>query len=103
MSYEVEFRKEAHQDILEAIVWYEGRREGLGDELFIAIGNVKHFIERNPYHFEDKYMGIRKAITRRFPYIIYYRIESDTKVLVYAVLHMKRSSILLKRRLSKRT
>lgn len=98
MKYEVEFRKEAHQDILEAIVWYEGRREGLGDELFIAIENEKHFIERNPYHYEDKYKGIRKAITKRFPYILYYRIESESKVLVYAVLHMKRSSRLWKGR-----
>ena len=98
MKYEVEFRKEAHQDILEAIVWYEGRREGLGDELFIAIENEKHFIERNPYHYEDKYKGIRKAITKRFPYILYYRIESNSKILVYAVLHMKRSSRLWKGR-----
>jgi len=98
MSYKVEFRKEAHQDILEAIKWYEGRREGLGDELFIAIENEKHFIERNPYHYEVKYKGIRKAITKRFPYILYYRIESERKVLVYAVLHMKRRSRLWKGR-----
>lgn len=98
MKYEVVFRKEAQQDILEAINWYEKRREGLGDELFIAIENEKHFIESNPYHYEDKYKGIRKAITKRFPYIIYYRIESDNKLLVYAVLHMKRSTGLLKKR-----
>lgn len=55
------------QDILEAIKWYEERREGLGDELLIAIENEKHFIEQNPYHYEDKYKGIRKAITKRFP------------------------------------
>jgi len=91
MKYLVDFRIEAHQDILEAIEWYEEKREGLGDELFIAIENEKHFIEHNPYHYEDKYKGIRKAITKRFPYILYYRIESESQVLVYAVLHMKRS------------
>ena len=99
MKYEVEFRKEAHLDILEAITWYEKRKKGLGDELFIALENVKHFIEQNPYHFEEKYKGIRKAITKRFPYIIYYRIESKTKVLVFAVLHMKRSPELWKGRI----
>jgi toxin ParE1/3/4 len=91
MKYQVDFRTEALQDILEAIEWYEEKREGLGDELFIAIENEKHFIEQNPYHYEDKYKGIRKAITKRFPYILYYRIESETQVLVYAVLHMQRS------------
>ena len=98
MKYKVEFRKEAQLDILEAITWYEKRQEGLGDELFIALENVKHVIEQNPYHFEDKYKGIRKAITKRFPYIIYYRIESKNRVLVFTVLHMKRSSRLWKGR-----
>ncbi len=98
MKHIVDFRKEAHLDILEAVAWYEQKREGLGDELFIAIENEKHFIETNPYYYEDKYKGIRKAITKRFPYIIYYRIESDRHVLVYAVLHMKRSPLLWKSR-----
>jgi toxin ParE1/3/4 len=98
MKYEVVFRKEAHLDILEAVAWYEERREGLGDELFIAIETEKHFIQQNPIHYEDKYKGIRKAITPRFPYILYYMIESKRQVLVYAVLHMKRSPRLWKKR-----
>lgn len=99
MKYEVIFRKEALQDILEAIIWYEKSREGLGDEFFIAIENERHLIEQNPFYFEDKYKGIRKAITRRFPYVIYYKIETGNKVLVYAVLHMKRNSKLLRKRI----
>jgi len=98
MNYRVEYRKEAQLDILEAIEWYEKRRKGLGDEFFIAIENEKHFIETNPYYYEDKYKGIRKAITKRFPYIIYFRIESSSTVLVYAVLHMKKSPMKWKRR-----
>jgi len=62
MKYEVIFRKEAQQDILEAIAWYESRREGLGDELFIALENAKHLIEQNPYHFEDKYKSFKRDI-----------------------------------------
>jgi toxin ParE1/3/4 len=96
--YQVDFRKEAQQDILEAIEWYEEKRTGLGDEFYIAIENEKHFIEQNPYNYEDKYKGIRKAITKRFPYILYYRIESENQVIVYAVLHMKRSPRLWKNR-----
>ena len=97
MKYKVELRKEAQSDIIEAIEWYEKRRAGLGDEFFIAIANEKHFIEKNPYYFEDKYKGIRKAITQRFPYIIYYKIESKSTVLIYAVLHMKRGAMTWKR------
>jgi toxin ParE1/3/4 len=99
MKFEVEFRTEAQKDILEAIAWYEKNREGLGDEFLIAIENEKHFIEQNPHYYEDKYKGIRKAITKKFPYILYYKIESESRVLVYAVLHMKRSTQLLVKRL----
>ncbi len=101
MKHEVEFRKEALMDILEAISWYEKNRTGLGDEFFIAIENEKHFIEQNPFYYEDKYKGIRKAITKKFPYILYYKIEPGKRVLVYAVLHMKRSSKLWKGRVKK--
>ncbi|NBC84355.1 MAG: type II toxin-antitoxin system RelE/ParE family toxin [Bacteroidetes bacterium] len=55
-------------------------------------------LSKNPYHYEDKYKGIRKAITTRFPYILYYRIESENQILVYAVLHMKRSPRIWKKK-----
>ncbi len=43
MKYIVYFKKEAHLNIIEGVAWYEERREGLGDELLIAIENEKHF------------------------------------------------------------
>ena len=70
MKYAVEFRKEALQDILQAIAWYEQKREGLGDEFFISLENCKHLIEQNPHQFSQKYKGIRKAILSRFPYSV---------------------------------
>lgn len=73
MRYTIEFRKEAQNDIVEAINWYEEKKMGLGNELFVAIENEKRLIETNPYFYEEKYKGIRKAITRRFPYVIYYK------------------------------
>jgi len=35
------------------------------------------------------YRGVRRAITRRFPYSIYYRMERN-EVVVLGVLHMRR-------------
>jgi hypothetical protein len=32
MKYQVDLKLEAHQDIFEAMVWYETQREGLGAE-----------------------------------------------------------------------
>lgn len=51
MKYTVEFRKEALQDILSIISWYEDHRVGLGDEFFIALEKLKHQLEKNPYQF----------------------------------------------------
>lgn len=92
MKYTVEFRKEALQDILSIISWYEDHRVGLGDEFFIALEKLKHQLEKNPFQFIKKYKQIRKAAMSRFPYILYYRIEKPRKVIVFAVLHMRRSS-----------
>jgi len=98
MKFTLEFRKEALQDILEAISWYEFQLEGLGDEFFISLENSKHQIEQNPLQFPQKYKGIRKSIISRFPYIIYYKIGDQNKVLVLAVLHMKRGPQAIKKK-----
>ena len=42
MKYEIEFRKEAQLDILEAISWYDERRKGLGDEFFLLQSKTKN-------------------------------------------------------------
>ena len=99
MKYSVEFRKEALQDILEAISWYECQLEGLGDEFFISLENSKHLIEQNPLQFPTKYKGIRKSIISKFPYIIYYKIEDSDNVLILAVLHMKRGPLSIKKKI----
>lgn len=98
MKYTVEFRKEALQDIVNIISWYENHREGLGDEFFISLEKSKHQLEQNPTQFIKKYKQIRKAIMSRFPYLIYYKIEKPRRVIVFAVLHMKRSSKHIKSR-----
>lgn len=58
MKYTVEFRKEALQDILNIISWYEHHREGLGDESFISLKKSKHQLEQNPLQFIKKYKQI---------------------------------------------
>lgn len=92
MRFIIEFRKEAVEDILETINWYEKQVPGLGDEFFISFTNEVRNIRRSPLLYAAKYKQIRKAITKRFPYIIYFLVKSPNKVIVLAVLHMKRGS-----------
>jgi plasmid stabilization system protein ParE len=42
-----------------------------------------------PLLFAESYRGIRRVPVRRFPYVVYYRVEGDDTV-VLAVLHGRR-------------
>jgi toxin ParE1/3/4 len=43
----------------------------------------------NPFAFRDIRLGIRRALTRKFPYGIYFSIDEAT-ILILAVLHCAR-------------
>jgi plasmid stabilization system protein ParE len=57
------------------------------------------FIERNPEICPPEYKGTRKHFIKRFPYKIIYLVEEE-RALVFAVIHGKRSSNLIKKRIN---
>ncbi len=73
----------------EARSWYESQRTGLGDELFGEIDRAVRLLEEQPERRPVYYNGFHRLITRRFPYKIFYRVESD-RVIVFRILHAKR-------------
>lgn len=83
-------RKEAEQDIEAAVIWYESQRDGLGGELLIELDRLFSRITHNPRLFPEIGDGIRRALTRRFPYAAYSQLTTS-KVTVYAVLHQHRN------------
>ncbi len=99
MKFTIEFRKDALEDILGAINWYENQIAGLGDEFFIALTNEVRNIRRNPLLYAAKYKNVRKAITKRFPYIIYFIVSPANVIIVLAVLHMKRGDTTWEKRI----
>jgi plasmid stabilization system protein ParE len=101
MTFKVEFRKEALEDLLNTIAWYEKQVPGLGDEFYLAFSNEIRIFRHNPLIYAPKYREIRKAITKRFPYIIYFIVKPPEIVIIIAVLHMKRGSITFKKRMNK--
>ena len=89
MKWPVIVRPRAEADLLEARLWYEGQRAGLGDAF---LGEVKQTITRLENHPERPplyYRDFRRLLTRRFPYKLFYRIERD-RVVVFRILHAKR-------------
>jgi len=81
-----------------AFDWYEGEEPGLGfqflDELRVAYQRILD----HPFGYQDLRSGIRRALTRRFPYAIYFSIETETIVIV-AVLGTAREPAEWQRRI----
>ena len=85
----VSLRPRAEADLLEARVWYDEQRPGLGEEFVASVGEAIGSLEKEAERFPLYYRGFRRLLLRRFPYKLFYRIEGD-RVIVFRVLHAKR-------------
>jgi plasmid stabilization system protein ParE len=79
-------RPEAEADVAEAFAWYEERRSGLGQEFLEEVERCFERIRELPESYVRIYGRYRRALTRRFPYKVFYVVESDY-ISVIAVLH----------------
>lgn len=91
-------RKEAEEDIQIAYDWYNSKRDGLGADFLLCVEEGLSRIDRNSKQFPSLYREIRRTFIHRFPFGIYYQ-ETDNSILVFAVLHVRRSPEHLKSRI----
>ena len=89
MTYRLSVRHPAKADIRRAAQWYEGQRPGLGRAFVRQIDVLLSRLRVNPMQYQIVYREIRRAIPRRFPYGVFYRVEGQT-VLVFAVVDLHR-------------
>jgi plasmid stabilization system protein ParE len=82
-------RPEAEADLISARAWYERQREGLGAAFLLCVEEVLERIGRTPEMYIVVYRDIRRALTRRFPYAVYYYIARN-EVVVLGILHARR-------------
>ena len=80
---------EAEADLEYARDWYERQRNGLGAAFLLAVQEVLQRIGRTPEVNAIVHQNVRRALTERFPYAVYYRIEGD-EVIVLGVFHAGR-------------
>ena len=88
----VEVSASAKADIDRAALWYEARKEGLGDRFLTAVLDTIDRIALNPEDYAKVIREGRKAVVENFPYSIWFKVKDD--VLVIACLHGKRSPTL---------
>ncbi|MDP7446872.1 MAG: hypothetical protein QGF28_06720 [Candidatus Thalassarchaeaceae archaeon] len=89
MTYSLRLLEEVEDDAYSALVWYEERRTGLGEEFLEAFFASARQIPENPHLHEVVRDDVRRMLLRRFPYAIYYMVEHQT-VVVIGLFHCAR-------------
>jgi toxin ParE1/3/4 len=89
MKYSLTIRKEAGLDINSAFEYYEIQRLGLGHDFLLCVEEALSKIERNPAYYKITYKELRRIAVRRFPYRVFYLIQSK-QVIVTAVFHARK-------------
>lgn len=92
MSYEIIVRPEAAREVQEAFDWYEDKSEGLGLEFLRAADACMASIKRKPLASPTMYQDIRRALLRKFPYVLFYMVKEE-RIIVLACFHAKRDPI----------
>ena len=82
-------RPDAAADIEGAFQWYESQAAGLGGQFLDVISTQLHSLQKHPEQFPVVHRNTRRALLRRFPYQLFYRLDADDLIVV-ACLHGKR-------------
>jgi len=90
--YKIIYSNRADNNINDAKIFYENRKEGLGQEFYEELTKrIKNQIAKHPKFAKNIYKNIRQVSLNRFPYKIRYTInEKEKQVQIIAVTHDKR-------------
>jgi plasmid stabilization system protein ParE len=89
MTLPLVFHPDVQGEIDDAYQWYEQQRPGLGQDFLAALDQVFDRLQQTPEAHQVVYRDVRRALPRRFPYGVFYRVHAD-RVEVIAVQHTRR-------------
>lgn len=89
MSLPLVFHPAVQDEIEDAHQWYEQQQPGLGQDFLAALDETFNRMQQMPEVHQVMYRDVRRALPRRFPYGIYYRVYAD-RIEVIAVQHSRR-------------
>lgn len=85
----VEFLLAAEAELEDAVQWYNGRENGLGEELRAEVGNAIQRIILFPEGWARVSPRTRRCQVARFPYGVIYQVRSEM-ILIVAIMHLSR-------------
>jgi plasmid stabilization system protein ParE len=86
-----DYTPEARDDLSAIHTSYELCRVGLGDRFLERVHALVETIRQFPGMYAVLDLDVRAAAVKRFPYVVYYKVE-PSRILVIAVVHGGRSS-----------
>jgi plasmid stabilization system protein ParE len=89
---------EAQQEYDDAVDWYESQRRGQGLRFLDQINDTLNSISDNPEWYPIVQNDIRRAVVRRYPFVVLFRIR-PRRIVVVAVFHTSRDPGVWQRRL----
>jgi plasmid stabilization system protein ParE len=78
----VHLRRAAAADLDEAFIWYETQQEGLGDDFLTRVTQLLDILKDSPNLYPVVHRDARRALVKRFPYGIFYRVIGENVVIV---------------------
>ena len=91
MRYSLVFSIKAQEDIIESINWYNHEKENLGFEFYEHVNEKLSLLDKNPLHYSIRFKNIRTTHIRKFPYLIYFKIDKKAaSIIILGVLHTSR-------------
>ena len=98
MPIAIRLREEVVNDLSAAADWYNDQRAGLGDEFVQAAFAAIDELAERPTWFPVVRKHVRRALMKRFPYAIYFKVERSA-VTVFVVVHTARARTVWRKRL----
>jgi toxin ParE1/3/4 len=89
LTWRVHVHPLAQADIEDARDWYDQQRAGLGADFLLEVEGALAQLDQHPTRQRPYYRGLRRILTKRFPYKIFFLVEEES-VHVLRVLHGRR-------------
>jgi plasmid stabilization system protein ParE len=88
MSMPIILRRAAQAEFDDAVDWY-GQKNNRGAAFALAVKKALEQVAANPFSYPEVFEDVREILVRKYPYVIYYRILSNT-IVVISVFHTSR-------------
>lgn len=83
------FHEAADAELTEAVAYYDGKAEGLGDRFLAEVKAATRYIEQYPEIAPIIEEGVRAKVLVRFPYSLMYVVE-EHELYIVAVAHQSK-------------